>query len=62
MLRALPPVIGGEIPFYRMRFQVIVYSVLQQVDLLADDNTFYALLEVRVSERDTLYATVVVPL
>lgn len=62
VLRALLPVIGGEIPFYRMRFQVIVYSVLQQVDLLADDNTFYALLEVRISERDTLYADIVVPL
>jgi len=62
VLRALLPVIGGEIPFYRMRFQVIVGSVQRQVDLLADDNTFYALLEVRISERDTLYADIVVPL
>lgn len=64
VLRALLPGIGDEIPFYRMRFQVIVGGERheRQVDLLADDNTFYALLEVHLSERDTLYAYVVVPL
>ena len=60
VLRALLPVIGGEIPFYRMRFQVIFSS--PELNLPVDDTTFYPFLEVRVSERDTLYATVVVPL
>lgn len=60
VLRALLPVIGGEIPFYRLRFQVIFSS--PELNLPVDDTTFYPILEVRVSERDTLYATVVVPL
>jgi len=62
-LRGLFPVISGEAPYYRMRFSVSVGSwTNDQVNALAEGNTLLVYLEVRPSERDRLYADVVVPL
>jgi len=60
-MRGLLSVVGSEIPFYRIRFAVKV-GAASEVDVLAAGNTLYGYLQVRPSERDVLYADVVVPL